>query len=61
MKAKILFGYSFVSENRYQYNSFLKAKWYKVNFQKVGDTCILVPSTTLYTQSLVKKSKYLIK
>ena len=39
IKAKVPFGFLSVNENRYQCRSFIKAKWYKVNFWKVGDTC----------------------
>ena len=38
-KNKILFGGLLVSKNRCKCRSLVKVKWYKTNFQKVGDTC----------------------
>ena len=42
VKAKILFGFFFflVTENRYSCRPYIKSKWHKVSFQKVGDTCV---------------------
>lgn len=40
VKAKILFRFFLVTENRYSCRPFVKSKWHKVSFQKVGDTCI---------------------
>lgn len=41
IKAVSIFRFLSVSENSYCYRSFVKMKWSKANFQKVGDTCIL--------------------
>ena len=46
-KAKILFRFLSVSENRYQCKSSIEVKWPKVNFQKLGTTVILKLNPTL--------------
>ena len=37
VKVKILFKFPWVSENRCQCRSFIKAKWHKANFWRTGD------------------------
>lgn len=53
-KAKILFTFLLLSENRWQCRSFAKAKWWNAKFWKVGDICIYYICNYLISQPWVR-------
>ena len=44
VKTRILLGFIFLNENRYQGTFFIKVKWHQVNFRKAGDSCTYIYS-----------------